>query len=146
MQLVIGCDHAGLELKQQLLTHLSDSGHSVEYLGTYDGTSIDYPDYAERVARAVAAGDAQLGLLVCGSGQGMCMAANKIHGVRAAVCSDTFSAHAVREHNDANVLCLGQRVVGAGLAQEIVDTFLKAEFEGGRHSRRVGKIMALEGR
>ena len=146
MQLVIGCDHAGLELKQQLLTHLSESGHSVEDLGTYDGASIDYPDYAERVARAVADGDAQLGLLVCGSGQGMCMAANKIHGVRAAVCSDTFSAHAVREHNDANVLCLGQRVVGVGLAQEIVDTFLKAEFEGGRHSRRVGKIMALEGR
>jgi len=146
MQLVIGCDHAGLELKQQLFTHLSDSGHSVEDLGTYDGASIDYPDYAERVARAVAAGDAELGLLVCGSGQGMCMAANKIHGVRAAVCSDTFSAHAVREHNDANVLCLGQRVVGVGLAQEIVDTFLKAEFEGGRHSRRVGKIMALEER
>jgi len=146
MQLVIGCDHAGLELKQQLLSHLSDAGHSVEDLGTYDGASIDYPDYAERVARAVAGGDAQLGLLVCGSGQGMCMAANKIHGVRAAVCSDTFSAHAVREHNDANVLCLGQRVVGVGLAQEIVDTFLKAEFEGGRHSRRVGKIMALEGR
>jgi len=146
MQLVIGCDHAGLELKQQLLSHLSDAGHSVEDLGTYDGASIDYPDYAERVARAVADGDAQLGLLVCGSGQGMCMAANKIHGVRAAVCSDTFSAHAVREHNDANVLCLGQRVVGVGLAQEIVDTFLKAEFEGGRHSRRVGKIMALEGR
>ena len=146
MQLVIGCDHAGLELKQQLLTHLADSGHSVEDLGTYDGASIDYPDYAERVARAVAAGDAELGLLVCGSGQGMCMAANKIHGVRAAVCSDTFSAHAVREHNDANVLCLGQRVVGVGLAQEIVDTFLKAEFEGGRHSRRVGKIMALEER
>ncbi len=101
---------------------------------------------AEKVALAVADGLAPLGILVCGSGQGMCMAANKVSGVRAAVCSDTFSAHAVREHNDANVLCLGQRVVGPGLAQEIVDTFLDAEFEGGRHARRVGKIMDLEGR
>jgi len=146
MQLVIGCDHAGLDLKQELLNHLESKGHAVEDVGTYDGASIDYPDYAEKVARAVADGKAKLGLLVCGSGQGMCMAANKVHGVRAAVCSDTFSAHAVREHNDANVLCLGQRVVGPGLAQEIVDTFLNAEFEGGRHARRVGKIMDLEGR
>jgi ribose 5-phosphate isomerase B len=146
MQLVIGCDHAGLDLKRELLAHLKDAGHAVQDVGTHDSTSIDYPDYAEKVARAVADGQAQLGLLVCGSGQGMCMAANKVHGVRAAVCSDTFSAHAVREHNDANVLCLGQRVVGPGLAQEIVDSFLNAEFEGGRHARRVGKIMDLEGR
>jgi ribose 5-phosphate isomerase B len=146
MKLVIGSDHAGLELKNDLLAHLSAVGHVVNDLGTYDSKSIDYPDYAEKVALAVADGIAPLGILVCGSGQGMCMAANKVSGVRAAVCSDTFSAHAVREHNDANVLCLGQRVVGPGLAQEIVDTFLSAAFEGGRHARRVGKIMDLEKR
>jgi ribose 5-phosphate isomerase B len=146
MKLVIGCDHAGLGLKGELLAHLMAAGHEVNDLGTYDSQSIDYPDYAEKVALAVADGIAPLGILICGSGQGMCMAANKVKGVRAAVCSDTFSAHAVREHNDANVLCLGQRVVGPGLAQEIVDTFLNAAFEGGRHARRVAKIMDLEGR
>lgn len=146
MRLAIGSDHAGLELKAELVSHLRTSGHEVTDLGTHDKSSIDYPDYAEKVARAVVDGDSELGFLVCGSGQGMCMAANKIQGVRAAVCSDTFSAHAVREHNNANVLCLGQRVIGPGLAQEIVDAFLQAEFEGGRHARRVGKIMELEGR
>lgn len=146
MKLVIGCDHAGLGLKGELLAHLNAAGHEVSDLGTYDSQSIDYPDYAEKVALAVVDGIAPLGILICGSGQGMCMAANKVNGVRAAVCSDTFSAHAVREHNDANVLCLGQRVVGPGLAQEIVDTFLNAAFEGGRHARRVAKIMDLEGR
>lgn len=146
MRLAIGSDHAGLELKVELVSHLRTSGHEVTDLGTHDKSSIDYPDYAEKVARAVVDGDSELGFLVCGSGQGMCMAANKIQGVRAAVCSDTFSAHAVREHNNANVLCLGQRVIGPGLAQEIVDAFLQAEFEGGRHARRVGKIMELEGR
>ena len=133
-------------MKAELVSHLRTSGHEVTDLGTHDKSSIDYPDYAEKVARAVVDGDSELGFLVCGSGQGMCMAANKIQGVRAAVCSDTFSAHAVREHNNANVLCLGQRVIGPGLAQEIVDAFLQAEFEGGRHARRVGKIMELEGR
>ncbi len=146
MRLAIGADHAGLELKSEVTAHLKALGHEVEDLGTYDKASIDYPDYAEKVATGVSSGVFELGFLVCGSGQGMCMAANKIQGVRAAVCSDTFSAHAVREHNNANVLCLGQRVVGAGLALEIVDAFLNAEFEGGRHSRRVGKIMELEGR
>jgi ribose 5-phosphate isomerase B len=146
MKLAIGCDHAGLELKAELVAHLEAAGHAVDDVGTYDHTSIDYPDYAAKVALAVAEGAVPLGVLVCGSGQGMCMAANKVRGVRAAVCSDTFSAHAVREHNNANVLCLGQRVVGPGLALEIVDTFLNAEFEGGRHARRVGKIMDLEGR
>ena len=146
MQLVIGSDHAGLELKNDLLEHLGKLGHSVEDVGTYDAASTDYPDYAAKVGESVVAGQAELGFLVCGSGQGMCMSANKIQGVRAAVCSDTFSAHAVREHNNANVLCLGQRVVGPGLAQEIVESFLNAEFEGGRHARRVGKMMDLEGR
>ena len=146
MHLAIGSDHAGLELKAELVEYLRSLGHEVKDHGTHDSTSIDYPDYAAKVARSVAKGDSELGFLICGSGQGMCMAANKIRGVRAAVCSDTFSAHAVREHNNANVLCLGQRVVGPGLALEIADTFLKAEFEGGRHARRVGKIMDLEGR
>ena len=146
MHLAIGSDHAGLELKSELVEHLRSLGHDVVDHGTHDSTSIDYPDYAEKVASSVAKGDSELGFLVCGSGQGMCMAANKVRGVRAAVCSDTFSAHAVREHNNANVLCLGQRVVGPGLALEIAETFLKAEFEGGRHARRVGKMMDLEGR
>ena len=146
MHLAIGSDHAGLELKAELVEYLRSLGHEVKDHGTHDSASIDYPDYAAKVARSVAKGDSELGFLICGSGQGMCMAANKIRGVRAAVCSDTFSAHAVREHNNANVLCLGQRVVGPGLALEIADTFLKAEFEGGRHARRVGKIMDLEGR
>ena len=109
MQLVIGSDHAGLDLKNDLLGHLEKLGHAVEDVGTYDGASTDYPDYAAKVGESVVTGRAELGLLVCGSGQGMCMSANKIQGVRAAVCSDTFSAHAVREHNNANVLCLGQR-------------------------------------
>ena len=113
-------------------------------LGPADKARCDYPDYAAKVAAAVVAETGLLGILCCGTGIGMAMAANKVHGVRAAVCSDTFSAHATREHNDANVLCLGERVVGPGLAADIVDAFVSTAFQGGRHAARVQKIMDLQ--
>jgi ribose 5-phosphate isomerase B len=144
MTLVIGSDHAGWDLKQAVIAHLQAAGHAVTDLGPDRAERCDYPDFAAAVSRAVAAGDAPLGILCCGSGQGMAMAANRIPGVRAAVVSDTFSAHATREHNDANVLCMGQRVIGAGLACDIADAFVGAAFEGGRHAERVAKITALE--
>lgn len=146
MRIYAGSDHAGLGLKKQLVQHLRNEGHEVEDVGTHDHESTDYPDYAVRVAEAVAEGKAVYGLLVCGTGQGMAMAANKVNGIRAAVCHDTFSARSTRAHNDANVLCIGERVVGVGLAEDIVHAFLKTDFEGGRHARRVEKIMKLDGR
>lgn len=145
MRFAIGCDHAGLALKATLAEALRARGHQVEDMGTDGPASCDYADFAERVGRAVAAGRADQGLLVCGTGIGMAIAANKIPGVRAAVLSDTFSARSTRQHNDANVLCLGERVVGPGLALDILDAWLLASFEGGRHQRRVDKIRALEG-
>ena len=144
MRIVAGSDHAGLALKRALLDKLRGAGFEVQDLGTYDQLSCDYPDFAELVGRAVGGGMAEFGLLCCGTGQGMAMTANRIPGVRAAVCSDTFSAHATRQHNDANVLCLGERVVGAGLAEDIVLAFLGAAYEGGRHARRVEKMAALD--
>lgn len=146
MRIAVGSDHAGLALKRQIVERLRARGLHVEDVGTHDASSCDYPDYAYAVAKKVSAGDAEFGVLVCGTGQGMAMAANRVPRVRAAVCSDTFSAHATRNHNDANVLCLGERVVGAGLAFDIVDSFLGAAFEGGRHANRVAKITALERR
>ena len=140
MRLAIGSDHAGLARKQKLLEHLANTGHQLQDVGTHSADSTDYPNYAKAVATQVAGGEADLGVLVCGTGQGMAMTANKVAGIRAAVCADTFSAHATREHNDANVLCIGDRVVGAGLAVEILDAFLGAQFEGGRHARRVALI------
>lgn len=144
MRLIIGSDHAGLALKKTIVEHLERSAYEVKDVGTHTTDSTDYPDYAAQVAAAVSSGEADLGFLVCGTGQGMAITANKVAGVRAAVCADTFTAHSTREHNDANVLCLGDRVVGSGLACEIVDAFLMAEFQGGRHARRIGKITALE--
>lgn len=144
MRLALASDHAGYALKEDLRAHLEDRGVHVVHLGPDAPERCDYPDYAVRVARAVAAGEVEVGLLVCGTGVGMAMTANKVPGVRAAVVSDTFSARATRQHNDANVLCLGQRVVGAGLARDIVDVFLDAAFEGGRHAGRVAKMMAVE--
>ena len=146
MRFVAGSDHAGLSLKQLLVAHLRAQGIEVEDVGTHEAASTDYPDWAAPVARAVAAGEADFGLLVCGTGQGMAMAANRVPGVRAAVVADTFSARATRAHNDANVLCLGQRVVGAGLAEDILDAFLATPYEGGRHAARVAKLSALETR
>jgi len=143
MTIFVASDHAGFHLRQSLVQHLRSRGVAVEDLGPVAPERCDYPDYAAVVARRVAAGEG-LGLLVCGTGVGMAMAANKLAGVRAAVVSDTFSARATRAHNDCNVLCVGERVVGAGLAADIVDAWLDAEFEGGRHAGRVAKIHALE--
>jgi len=143
MHIIAASDHAGFALRQVLVDHLRQAGHDVDDLGPERPERCDYPDYAGRVARRVARGDG-LGLLVCGTGVGMSMAANKVGGVRAAVVSDVFSASATRAHNNANVLCVGERVVGAGLAMAIVDAFVGTDFEGGRHAARVAKIHGLE--
>lgn len=140
MKFVVGSDHAGFALKEELVQALREWGHEVVDLGPKDGTSVDYPDYAHRVADAVAGDPAQRGLLVCGTGIGMAMAANRHPGVRAASCEDTYAATMTRSHNDANVLCLGARIVGPGLARSILDAFVKTPFEGGRHVPRVRKI------
>ena len=137
---VVAADHAGFALKEHLKAVLEDWGFSVEDLGTHDEASTDYPDYAHQLANAVASGAHPLGLLVCGTGLGMSMAANRHHGIRAAVCTDAYQARMARLHNDANVLCLGSRVLGTGLAEDVLRSFVDAQFEGGRHGRRVGKI------
>ena len=140
MKILVGGDHAGLPLKRQLVSFLAARGLEVEDTGTHTEDSVDYPDFAHRVARGVVAGEAPLGLLVCGSGVGVSIAANRHPGVRAVVCSEPYSAAMARRHNDANVLCLGARVVAVGLAESILVAFLEAEFEGGRHAGRVAKI------
>lgn len=140
-RIVVASDHAGLPLKEEIVAALRETGrYEVEDLGTHDATSVDYPDYAHRVAELIAAKKHELGVLVCGSGVGMSIAANKHQGVRAVVCSEPYSAAMARRHNDANVLCMGARVVGPGLAREILEAFLAQEFEGGRHMRRVEKL------
>jgi ribose 5-phosphate isomerase B len=146
MRIAIGADHGGYELKQQIAEFLIARGHQVQDLGTHNLDSVDYPDFAALVARAVAAGEAERGITICGTGIGVSMAANKVHGIRAALCTDCYMARMAREHNDAQVLCLGARVLGIGSALDIVQVFLKSEFLGGRHARRVGKINALEGK
>lgn len=140
--LAVASDHAGLELKQALVSELSKRGIEVRDFGTTSSASCDYPDFAHAVARAIAQGEVERGLLVCGTGVGMSIAANRHREVRAVVCSEPFSARMARAHNDANVLCIGARVVGGGTALEIVDAFLGASFEGGRHAGRVAKIDA----
>lgn len=144
MILVMGCDHAGYLLKEHLKKYLSDQGHEVIDEGCYSDESVDYPDYAEKVAAALKAGQAELGILVCGTGQGMAITANKITGIRAAVCSEVFSARAAREHNNANILALGSRVIGPGTAELITKEFLQTPFAGGRHARRIDLITAIE--
>ena len=146
MTVALGCDHAGWALKEQLKAWLIQAGHQVLDLGTHSPESVDYPDYAFQVAESVANGKAERGVLVCGTGIGMAMAANKIPGVRAAFCPDLFTARLSREHNDANVLALGGRLIGGGLAIEILETWLATSFEGGRHSRRIAKIREFEER
>ncbi len=140
MKIAMGADHGGVALKAELAARLVDQGHEVIDLGTHGPDGVDYPDYAHAVADLVVSGGADRGILVCGTGQGMAMAANKVPGVRAGVVSDTFSATMIAEHNDAKILCLGARVVGPGLAAAIVDSYMGASFAGGRHARRVGKI------
>jgi len=143
-RIAVGADHAGYWLKEEIIRFLQASGYPVEDMGTSGEESVDYPDYAARVARAVATGQADLGILICGTGIGMSITANKVRGIRAAVATDSYMARMAREHNDANILCLGGRVLGAGSALEIVQAFLQSRFAGGRHARRVEKIQALE--
>lgn len=144
MKIALGSDHAGLNLKNEIIAHLQEKGIELKDFGTYTKDSCDYPDYALKVAEQVADKNYDLGILVCGTGIGISIAANKVKGIRAANCGDTFSAHACREHNDANILALGERVVGIGVALDIVDAFLKAEFQGGRHANRINKISDIE--
>lgn len=145
MKIAMGADHAGVELKHQLAEKLRADGYEVEDFGTHSTDSVDYPDFAATVARAVVDDEAELGVLVCGTGVGIGIAANKVDGARAATCNDLFTARMARAHNNANVLALGARVVGPGVAEEIVHIFVTTDFEGGRHGRRVGKIHDLEG-
>ncbi|MBO7310590.1 MAG: ribose 5-phosphate isomerase B [Clostridia bacterium] len=143
--MVIGSDHAALTLKKQVIAHLESRGIEVNDVGTYTLDRCDYPDYAHEVCKRVQSGEYELGILICGTGIGMSIAANKHKGIRAACCSDTFSAKLTREHNDANVLCIGERVVGIGLALELVDAFLKAEYSnGGNHVTRVAMLADIE--
>ncbi len=144
MTLVIGCDHAGLSLKQKIVTHLKERGIEVIDVGTHTPESCNYVDFAHAVCEAVTSGKAERGILVCGTGIGMSIAANKHAGIRAAACENTFSARMTRLHNDANVLCLGERVVGYGLACDMVDLFVDTEFSGGRHQMRVDALNALD--
>ena len=142
--LAIGCDHGGYELKNSIIAHLKEQGIEVKDFGTFDGAAVDYPEIALKVTGAIKSGECKLGILVCGTGIGMSLAANKVKGIRAAACSETFSAMYTRLHNDSNVLCLGGRVIGPGLACEMVDLFVNTKFEGGRHARRVDAVMAIE--
>jgi RpiB/LacA/LacB family sugar-phosphate isomerase len=145
MRIALGADHAGFDLKQHIGRHLAEAGYTVFDLGTHTEDTVDYPDFAAAVGRAVVDGRADRGLVVCGSGAGACVAANKIKGIRAAVAHDTYTAHQSVEHDDVNVLCLGSRVVGQALAQELVDAFLNARFTNQeRHLRRLAKIRVLE--
>ena len=144
MRIVIGSDHAGYALKGQLVDHLRDAGHEIEDLGTHSEESVDYPDFGAKVARAVVAGKADYGVCVCGTGIGISIAANKVHGARAAVVHDTTSARMARQHNDARVVCVGARITGPQAAVDAVDAFLGAQFEGGRHQRRIDRIAAIE--
>ncbi|MGN0680259.1 MAG: ribose 5-phosphate isomerase B [Oscillospiraceae bacterium] len=143
--IAIGCDHGGFEMKTALIKHLQENNVEFVDLGC-NGETVDYPDIAVKVCEKVTSGECDKGVLVCGTGIGMSMAANKIKGIRAAVCGDTFSAKFTRLHNNCNVLCMGGRVIGNGLACDILDIYLATEFEGGRHERRVEKIMELEGK
>ncbi|MBE6966976.1 MAG: ribose 5-phosphate isomerase B [Ruminococcaceae bacterium] len=144
--LAIGSDHGGFALKQEIMEHLREKGIAYKDFGTDSADSCDYPIYGEAVARAVAAGECERGICICGTGIGISIAANKVKGIRAALCGDCFSADMARRHNDANILALGARTLGSGLALRIVDTFLETEFEGGRHARRVGLIHEIETR
>lgn len=144
MKVAIGADHGGYRLKEDIKGLLEDLGVDYKDFGTYSTESVDYPDVALPVAQSVADGLFDRGILICGTGIGIGIAANKVKGIRAALVHDTFSAHACREHNDANVLTMGERVIGPGLARDIVTLWLATDFEGGRHERRVEKIMAIE--
>jgi len=145
MRIAIGSDHAGYELKEHLSSWLAESGHAVYDLGTHSNEPVDYPDYSASVARAVLDGRAERGVVICGSGAGAAIAANKFNGIRAAVAHDNYTAHQMVEHDDVNILCLGSRVVGQALAEDLVRTFIEAKFtREDRHIRRLEKISSLE--
>ena len=144
MKIALGSDHGGLDLKKQIILHLKSKNIETKDFGTYTEDSCDYPDYALEVAQEVVAEKFELGILICGTGIGIGIAANKVPGIRAALCHDTFSAHASREHNNANILTLGARVIGIGLALDIVDAFINGKFQGERHQKRIDKITETE--
>ncbi|EAG7883044.1 ribose 5-phosphate isomerase B [Listeria monocytogenes] len=144
MKIVIGNDHVGIELKPVIVAYLQDLGHEVDDFGAFSNERTDYPEYGKKVAESVAAGKSDLGILICGSGVGISIAANKVNGIRAVVCSEPYSAKLSREHNNTNILAFGSRVVGAELAKMIVQNWLDAEFEGGRHAKRVEMIARIE--
>ena len=144
--IAIGSDHGGFLLKQEVMKYLGEKGLEYKDFGTYSEDSCDYPVYGEAVARAVASGECERGIVICGTGIGISISANKVRGIRAALCGDCYSAEYTRRHNDANVLALGARVLGSGLALKIVETFLTTEFEGGRHARRIAMISDIESR
>ncbi|MGI6150229.1 MAG: ribose 5-phosphate isomerase B [Firmicutes bacterium] len=140
MRIAIGSDHGGFQAKAEIIRFLQQEQHAVDDFGTHSAESCDYPDIAHKVAEAVAAGTYDCGILICGTGIGVSIAANKVPGIRAALCNDTYSARMARAHNNSNVLCMGARVLGVGLMEDIVRAYLAGEFEGGRHQRRVDKI------
>ncbi|EAE7426789.1 ribose 5-phosphate isomerase B [Listeria monocytogenes] len=144
MKIAIGNDHVGIELKPVIVAYLQDLGHEVDDFGAFSNERTDYPEYGKKVAESVAAGKSDLGILICGSGVGISIAANKVNGIRAVVCSEPYSAKLSREHNNTNILAFGSRVVGAELAKMIVQNWLDAEFEGGRHAKRVEMIARIE--
>lgn len=142
--IAIASDHGGFDLKNYVVKYLSDNGFNFEDMGTFNTDSVDYPDYAVKVAEGVAQGKYEKGIVICGTGIGISIAANKIHGIRAALCTDSYMARMSREHNDANILALGGRVIGPELALDIVQTWLNTEFLGGKHKRRIDKIADIE--
>lgn len=144
MIIALGCDHGGFEHKNAIAEHLKERGFEVVDYGIHENVSVDYPDIAEKLCNGILKGEANLGILVCGTGIGMSIAANKHKGIRAAACSEHFSAKYTRLHNNSNVLCLGGRVIGVGTAIELTDLFVDTEFEGGRHQKRVDKITEIE--
>ena len=143
-KIYIGCDHAALHMKNDIIGYLNDKGYNVEDLGPYTPESVDYPEYAEKVGTAVVSDKGSLGILICGTGIGMSLAANKVKGIRAAAVSEVYSAKLTRQHNNSNIVCIGARVIGVETAKMIVDAFLNTEFEGERHQRRVDMIAEIE--
>ncbi|SDO12168.1 ribose 5-phosphate isomerase B [Acetanaerobacterium elongatum] len=144
MKIAIGCDHVGFELKDRLMNHLKEKGIEYKDFGTYSSERTDYPIYGEAVANAIVSGECERGILICGTGVGISISANKVPGIRAVVCSEPYSALLSRQHNDTNILAMGARVVGSDLALMILDAWLSGEYEGGRHQKRVDMIAAIE--
>ena len=144
MRIAIGSDHRGFSLKQALMQHLASAGHTVADFGCHDENAVDFTDVAIPLSRTIAGSEEDLGVLICSNGVGMSVCANKVSGIRAALCHDTFAARRARQHTNANVLCLGSWCIGEGVARDVLDAFLAGEFEGGRHSRRLEKLQALE--